>query len=99
MTDAEKHLWKHIRKLQLGSFRFVRQFSIGNFILDFYCPKKRLAIEIDGGQHNEQKKKLYDRKKDKILKEQNIKVLRFWNNDVLNKTESVLEKILLTLQK
>src|SRR5690606_14825045 len=61
------------------------------YILDFYCHEKKLAIELDGGQHAEQQG--YDQKRDQFLKDQGIRVLRFWNSDVLNQTESVLEAL------
>ena len=60
-TEAEKLLWKHLRAKQIG-YKFRRQYSIDKYILDFYCTEKRLAIEIDGGQHNDQQSKIYDKK-------------------------------------
>ena len=90
---AEQKLWKHLRKRQLSGLKFFRQYSIGLYILDFYCPEMRLAIEVDGGQHGEEKNRKYDEKRTEYLAKDNIKVLRFWNNDVLKNTEAVLEKI------
>ena len=92
-TDAEKILWLHLKNKQLG-FKFRRQHSVGNYILDFYCPVKKLAIELDGGQHNERHIKKYDRKRTDFLKKLNIKVKRYGNNQVLVNTDSVLEDIL-----
>ena len=90
-TDAETLLWKHLRSKQLEGHKFRRQQPIGNYIVDFVCFKNKMAIEVDGGQHSENKDK--DMERDKWLKEQGFKVLRFWNNDVLRNIEGVLEKI------
>ena len=91
-TQAEHILWtKVLRKKNLG-FQFRRQFVIDNkYITDFICLEKRLIIELDGGQHcgSEQ-----DKIRDQYLKEQNFKVLRFWNNEVLNNLEGVYIKII-----
>jgi very-short-patch-repair endonuclease len=93
-TDAEKKLWSKLRKRQLAGFKFCRQFSIGRFILDFYCPKCRLGIELDGGQHAEEQKIVYDKRRTEYLNRNNIKMIRFWDNDVLKNIEGVLGRIL-----
>jgi len=90
-TDAEKKLWSILRNKRIRDLKFFRQYSVGNYILDFYCPKIRLAIEADGGQHVEND---YDEKRTAYLKKQNIFVLRFWNNDILNNLDGVYAKIL-----
>ena len=92
-TDAEKKLWSKLRAKQLSRFKFYRQFSAGPYILDFYCPVCRLAVELDGGQHAEERGILYDEKRKEYLNRQNIRVIRFWDNDVLNNTDGVLIKI------
>jgi len=74
-------------------FKFRRQHPIGPYIVDFYCHKAQLAIEIDGGQHNQDRQLLYDERRTAYIEEQGIKVLRFWNHDVLRETETVLEVI------
>jgi very-short-patch-repair endonuclease len=74
-------------------FKFRRQHPIGPYIVDFYCHKAQLAIEIDGGQHNQDDQLLYDERRTAYLEDQGIKVLRFWNHDVLRETETVLEVI------
>lgn len=74
-------------------FKFRRQHPIGPYIVDFYCRKAQLAIEIDGGQHNQDDQLLYEQRRTAYLEEQGIKVLRFWNHDVLRETETVLEVI------
>lgn len=89
-TDAERHLWYHPRANRLG-FKFKRQVPIGSYIVDFVCIEKRLIIELDGGQHMENK--IYDTNRSDWLIVHGYRVLRFWNNDVFQKTSSVLEVI------
>ena len=91
MTDAERRIWSRLRSRQLGP-RFRRQAPIGPYIADFACFDPRLIIEIDGGQHDEQRG--YDSRRDGWLKSQGFVVLRFWNNEVLENAEGVLERIL-----
>ena len=95
-TDTEKHLWYHLRANRLG-FKFKRQVPIGCYIIDFVCMEKRLIIELDGGQHLDNE--VYDTKRTHWLNNQGFQVLRFWNNDVLKQTESIIEMILCTLKK
>jgi very-short-patch-repair endonuclease len=90
-TDAEKLLWRHLRAKQLEGFKFRRQQPIGNYIVDFVCFEKGVVIEVDGGQHAVEREK--DRERDKWLKGQDLKVLRFWNNEVLTNIAGVLEVI------
>ena len=71
--------------------KFRRQEPIGNYIVDFVCQEKRIVIEVDGGQHSTEHRR--DNERDKWLKMQGYKVLRFWNNEVLTNTEGVLEVI------
>ncbi len=92
-TESEKALWAKLRKQQMNGLRFLRQFSIGPYILDFYCPEKRLGIELDGGHHAEEKTKEYDFNRDVFLKSCDIKMLRFWNSEVQRNLEGVLEEI------
>ena len=91
-TDAEKLLWSKLRNNQLG-VKFFRQYSIGPYILDFYAPKVKLAIELDGSQHLESEVKLYDKEREGYLSQFHIQVIRFWNNDVFKNMEGVLAKI------
>ncbi len=93
MTGAEVLIWNKIRNGQLLGYKFRRQYSVGIFILDFYCPKLRLAIEIDGSQHVDEEVKVYDDGRTNYLKDFNIKVLRYWNNDVLENIEGVCSDI------
>ncbi len=92
MTDAEKYLWHFLRRKQLG-YKFLRQVSIGYFVVDFYCKELALAIEVDGAVHN--KKNILDRDKirQEIIETDNIKFLRFTNDEVFNNTKSVILKI------
>jgi lysyl-tRNA synthetase class 2 len=97
MTHAERRLWQRIRLRQLEGYKFRRQFPIDRFIADFCCVEAGLIVEIDGGQHNEAEAK--DEARTKVLAENGYQVLRFWNNQVLQETDSVLEAILLELRK
>ena len=89
-TDAERHLWYHLRAHRLG-YKFKRQVPIECFIVDFVCYKKRLVIELDGGQH--QARQIYDIRRTAVLSKKGFRVLRFWNQDVLQHIEGVLEVI------
>ncbi|WP_133140547.1 endonuclease domain-containing protein [Legionella genomosp. 1] len=89
-TDAERHLWYYLRANRLG-FKFKRQAPIGTYIVDFLCFEKRLIIELDGGQHMDSQ--IYDIKRTDWLRAQGFRVFRFWNNDVFQQTQSVLEVI------
>lgn len=91
LTDAEHLLWSRLRNNQLRGLKFRRQHSVGNYILDFYCSAKRLAIEIDGSQHMEQQQ--YDEERNTFLQSKDIHTLRFWNNEVIGNIDGVLEKI------
>jgi len=92
-TDAEKKLWVKLRNKQMMGYKFFCQYGIGSYILDFYCPSVRLGIELDGSQHIDELK-IYDERRSRFLKNFNISVLRFWDNDVLQNTEGVLLKII-----
>ena len=92
-TDAEKVLWSKLRGQRFGGLKFFRQYSVGPYILDFYCPKLRLAIELDGGQHAEPTRQEYDEARTEHLTTKEIRVLRFWNNQVLTETDAVLQRI------
>ena len=96
LTDAEQKLWQKLRNKQIHDHKFRRLFVLGNYIVDFICLDKRLIIEVDGGQHMDNVN--YDLQRDEWLKSQNFKVLRFWNNQVLNEIDSVLENIVKNLE-
>jgi very-short-patch-repair endonuclease len=91
MTDAERLLWRHLRNRGLGGWKFRRQYPVGPFIVDFICLEKNVAIEVDGGQHAENEEQ--DIQRSAYLNKMGYRVLRFWNNQVLQETEAVLEAI------
>ncbi len=90
LTDAEKYLWYVLRAENLG-YKFRRQEPIGSYIVDFVAYEKKLIIELDGGQHYQNED---DKVRDVWLEEQGFKVLRFWNNEVLENREGVVLKIM-----
>lgn len=94
-TEAEQRLWYHLRAHRFMGLKFKRQKPMGRYIVDFVCMERRLIIEIDGGQHAEQLE--YDQHRDMWLRSQGYTVLRFWNNDVMQQLEGVLEQIRITL--
>jgi very-short-patch-repair endonuclease len=90
-TDAEALLWLLLRDRRLAGFKFRRQHPVPPYVLDFYCHEKRLAVELDGGQHAEQVTK--DERRMRELAKQGIRVLRFWDNQVLGEIGAVLEAL------
>ncbi|WP_255556459.1 DUF559 domain-containing protein [Methylococcus sp. Mc7] len=98
-TDAETLLWRLLRNQQLAGAKFRRQHSLPPYILDFYCHALKLAVELDGGQHNSAEGQQRDARRSAYLEERGIRVLRFWNNDVLRETEAVLEAIYQAVQE
>jgi very-short-patch-repair endonuclease len=89
-TPQERILWSRLRNRNLG-VKFKRQYSIGPYIVDFFCSEKRLVVEIDGSQHLENKE--YDDERTRFLKEQGCTVIRFWNNEINTNIEGVCMKI------
>ena len=96
-TDAEKKLWARLRSRQLNGCKFRRQFVNGSFITDFCCFEQRLVVELDGGQHADQSDA--DRRRSDFLLSRGYRVLRFWDNEAMENIDSVLEQILLALDK
>lgn len=92
-TQAEKHLWQYLKNSQLANTKFRRQQSIGPFIVDFFCYKNKLVIELDGQQHFEEENILYDKERTEFLESYGIKVVRFENQEVLYDTDRVLREI------
>jgi len=90
-TATEQRLWYHLRAHRFLGLKFKRQKPLGPYIVDFICMERGLVIELDGGQHGDQV--AYDRGRDAWLTERGFTVLRFWNHEVMNQTESVLERI------
>jgi len=97
-TEAEKKFWfKILNDKKLSNFKFTRQKPIDNFIVDFYCAKLKLAIEIDGDVHKFQK--VRDSERDNILKEKyGLKIIRYKNGDVLSNTEKILDDLIIKIQ-
>jgi very-short-patch-repair endonuclease len=89
LTEAEKRLWSHLRSRQIRGLKFRRQHPIPPYIADFCCIEKKLIIELDGSQHGQQ----VDEARSQYLERRGWKVVRYWDNDVLCNTESVLEAI------
>jgi very-short-patch-repair endonuclease len=90
-TDAEIRWWAALRNRRLAGFKFRRQHPIGRFVVDFVCTEHHRIVEADGGQHAESEA---DAERATWLERHGWRVLRFWNNDILANTESVLETIL-----
>jgi len=94
MTEAEIHLWKRLRGKQICGLQFYRQKIVGNYIIDFFCAKVNLAIEIDGGQHYSDEGIHRDAERDRYLKAQGLQILHFSDRDVFVNTEGVLQQIM-----
>jgi len=99
MTDAERHLWAKIRMKQLNGYQFYRQKPIGDYIVDFFCPRAKLVIEVDGSQHFSDERTAYDRIRNERLNSLGLRVLRFTNIDVLTHIESVVESIIENIEE
>jgi very-short-patch-repair endonuclease len=99
MTDAEIRLWARLRLKRLNGYPFQRQRIIGNYIVDFYCPRAKLVIEVDGGQHYSSENMLSDKRRDNYLKSKRLTILRFSDTDVLVNTEVVIQQIVQSLEK
>jgi len=98
-TEAERIFWiKILKNKKLIDFKFTRQKPVGNFIVDFYCAKLKLAIEIDGGIHKFQKTR--DDERDNLLKQKfGLRILRYKNEDVLNNTKFILDDFIERINK
>ena len=97
MTPVEIKLHAHLRAHRMGGVHFRPQHAIGNYIVDFCAPRRKLIVELDGSQHIEQEE--YDEERTTFLKSKGYRVLRFWNNDVTNNIDSVLKVIWDTLSE
>jgi very-short-patch-repair endonuclease len=89
-TEAEKRLWDELRGRRLVGAKFVRQYKIDNFIADFACRSARLAIELDGGQHSQNQR---DAGRTRVIEAFGYRVIRFWNNEVFENIDGVLQEI------
>ena len=88
---AEKKLWAYLRLLREDGIRFRRQHALGPYIVDFCAPRSKLIIEVDGSQHLDQRE--YDTERTAFLESEGYRVLRFWNGDVMNSIEDVIQEI------
>ena len=93
MTDAERLLWLRLRRKQLMGVQFYRQKPLGNYVVDFYAPRAKIIVEVDGSQHHAPTAMKADAERDKCLLRLGLNVLRFDNLQVLRETESVLDTI------
>jgi very-short-patch-repair endonuclease len=99
MTDAERKLWWHLRRLTIDHSHFRRQATIGPHFADFACHERRIIIEVDGAQHNGPDNVVRDAERSAYLQAQGYRILRFWNNDVLKNTNGVMEAILAAMHQ
>lgn len=93
MPEAEVILWSRIRQKQIEGFRFRRQYSVGSYVLDFYCPELKLAIEVDGESHFHHDIEEYDKEREDEIKGLGIQILRFENNEIYKNLYGVLQMI------
>ena len=96
-TEAEALLWQHLRNRRFQNLKFRRQLPVGNYIVDFVCMSIKVIIELDGSQHMDSKN--YDDERTAFLESQGYQVIRYWNNEILGQTDSVLESLRLELLK
>ena len=94
LTPPEVVLWAYIKNIQLAGLRFRRQYGIGRYVVDFYCPKKRLALEVDGSYHIRPEVRDYDLIRQRFIESFNICVLRFTSYEIFNNIDGVLERIM-----
>lgn len=95
MTPAEARLWTYLRAHRLQGIHFRNQHAIGNYVVDFCAPRKKLILEVDGSQHIEQAE--YDAERTTFLESKGYRLLRFWNNEVMKDIDSVLDAIVSAL--
>jgi very-short-patch-repair endonuclease len=98
VTVVEQLLWERLRRKRLEGYKFRRQHGIGRYIVDFYCPTQKLVIELDGAQHAEVEALEYDAIRSAYIEGLGLKVIRFWNSDVMNDLDVVCDEILLELE-
>jgi very-short-patch-repair endonuclease len=92
-TPAEEKLWQELRRKNISGYKFRRQHPVAGYILDFYCPSLKLGIEVDGEVHNSPDQKTYDEIRSEDLAQYGIRIIRFWNSEVMNDIECVCQKI------
>ena len=92
-TEAEKLVWRFLHKRQLLETKFKRQFSVDHFVIDFYCPELKLAVELDGASHNEPEKKKYDIKRENYLKNFDVTFIRIKDEELFGNPNKAFAKI------
>jgi very-short-patch-repair endonuclease len=93
-TEAEILLWKYVRNKKLNNLKFRRQYSVNKYVLDFYCPSARLAVELDGEIHLKEDVKIHDEIRDAYIRSLGIRIIRIKNEEVFNNIKKVLKLIL-----
>ncbi|RLJ80237.1 endonuclease domain-containing protein [Pedobacter alluvionis] len=93
LTPAEATMWMYLQNSKLDGKKFRRQHSVGNYILDFYCPSEKLAIEVDGSSHDDYSAEIYDKERTDFLNSKGISVIRFENAEVFESEELICETI------
>jgi very-short-patch-repair endonuclease len=96
-TPHERILWRALEELPQEGTHFRRQAPIGPYVVDFFCPAKRLIIELDGGHHNQDEEARRDRTRQAWLEQEGYRVIRFWNSDISGDLNAVLERIYVEL--
>jgi very-short-patch-repair endonuclease len=96
-TPHERKLWRALKEIPIEGSHFRRQAPIGRYIVDFFCPAKRLVIELDGGHHNEDDVAEHDRNRQQWLENEGYRVIRFWNSEITADLTAVLERIYVEL--
>ena len=99
LTSEERKVWNIVRNRKILNCKFFRQYGIGVYTADFYCPECHVAIEIDGGQHNTGENLQYDEQRTQYFNSLEIQVVRFWNNEINGNMEGVYQKIYTTIQE
>ena len=98
-TEPERILWRHLRNRNFAGYKFRRQHPFDGYVLDFYCPSAKLAMELDGGGHNYRAGQIRDRTRSQFLARHGVVVLRFWDQQVRQELDSVLRPIWFTLEE
>ena len=93
-TTTESLLWSRLRNRQILNLKFRRQYSILNYIVDFYCPELNLALEVDGDTHCNESARLYDASRTREIESLGVKIIRFTNNDIYENLDGVIETII-----
>lgn len=96
---AEGILWNQLKGRQLNDLKFIRQYGIGSYVVDFYCPRLRLVIEADGPSHFKRSAEEYDKKRQSFIEQFNIHFLRFTNTDIYENLDGVIEEIIYVTEK